>query len=380
MSTRSTRPDGRVEAVDGLKALAMQFILLHHLAVYGPLSDAAHTLLPALTDWFYTYGRMAVQVFLVAGGFLAARSFAWEPASGGPSAAGRLVAMAVKRYLRLILPYLAAVLLAVICAAYARRWMVDEDFVPAAPTLAQLMAHGLLLQSLLDYEALSAGVWYVAIDFQLFVLFAMLVWASGLIRVPGRIHPAVFLVALATFASMFHFNRVSDYDDWALYFFGAYGLGVLTQWAIAGRPGARAALGIAFAAIPLALAIDFRWRTVVAFGTALVLLAAVEMPQAWRWCRARLVGHLGQTSYSLFLVQFPVCLLANALARRHGLLDGPDGALHALYVLIATWAASLGAATLFHRWIEQPANRLRLFWQSAPEPQRQRHVESFNSA
>lgn len=371
------RPDdrSRLAFVDALKALAFQLIVLHHLAFYGPMSDHAYPLAPVLMTWLSQDARMAVQAFLVIAGFLAARSIA----PNGALLSNEPFVLLQQRYLKLVTPFLAAVVIGIVCAAIARELMV-HDSIPGPPTLPQILAHALLLQGILGYDGLSAGVWYVAIDFQLFVLFAMLVWASGLIRVPGRIHPAVFLVALATFASMFHFNRVSDYDDWALYFFGAYGLGVLTQWAIAGRPGARAALGIAFAAIPLALAIDFRWRTVVAFGTALVLLAAVEMPQAWRWCRARLVGHLGQTSYSLFLVQFPVCLLANALARRHGLLDGPDGALHALYVLIATWAASLGAAALFHRWIEQPANRLRLFWQSAPEPQRQRHVESFNSA
>ena len=54
-------------------------------------------------------------------------------------------------------------------AALVRPWLQD-DIVPGAPTWTQLASHALLLQDLLQFEALSTGVWYVAIDFQLFLL------------------------------------------------------------------------------------------------------------------------------------------------------------------------------------------------------------------
>ncbi|MDO8774665.1 MAG: acyltransferase, partial [Burkholderiaceae bacterium] len=68
----STR-QGRQTHVDALKLLASQLIVLHHFATYGPLADALSEVAPALTHWFYDYARMAVQVFLVLGGYLAVR-------------------------------------------------------------------------------------------------------------------------------------------------------------------------------------------------------------------------------------------------------------------------------------------------------------------
>ena len=59
--------------LDAFKAIACLMIVLHHLAVYGPMSDAAYPLFPGLIDWLYQYGRMAVQAFFVMAGFLAAR-------------------------------------------------------------------------------------------------------------------------------------------------------------------------------------------------------------------------------------------------------------------------------------------------------------------
>jgi peptidoglycan/LPS O-acetylase OafA/YrhL len=64
----------RLAFVDLLRALAASTIVWHHLAFYGPLSDVAHPLAPGLLDWLDSYGRMAVQVFLVLGGFMMGRS------------------------------------------------------------------------------------------------------------------------------------------------------------------------------------------------------------------------------------------------------------------------------------------------------------------
>ncbi|MGZ8261721.1 MAG: acyltransferase family protein, partial [Methylotenera sp.] len=62
----------RFPAIDAFKAIASQLIVLHHLAAYGPLSDAVQQAAPGLISWLYDYARMAVQVFFVIGGYLAA--------------------------------------------------------------------------------------------------------------------------------------------------------------------------------------------------------------------------------------------------------------------------------------------------------------------
>lgn len=62
--------------IDAAKVLASHLIVLHHFTVYGPLAVALDAVAPRLTDWFFDYARMAVQVFLVIGGYLAAGTLA----------------------------------------------------------------------------------------------------------------------------------------------------------------------------------------------------------------------------------------------------------------------------------------------------------------
>ncbi len=59
--------------IDALKAIAALLVLTHHLSSYGPLAESARQHFPVVFDWLFAYGRMAVQVFLVIAGFLAAR-------------------------------------------------------------------------------------------------------------------------------------------------------------------------------------------------------------------------------------------------------------------------------------------------------------------
>lgn len=346
-------PKQRLPAVDLLKAAASQLIVLHHLAAYGPLSEAVEDIAPGLIAWFYDHGRMAVQVFLVIGGYLTARNF--MPV-GQPYAGSHFSAVA-NRYLRLVVPFLAALTLAVTCAAVARL-SLDDDFVPAAPTVVQALSHVLLLQGILGHEALTAGAWYVAIDLQLFVVLILLSRFAAAGRSGVHLPLMPWLAGLLMVASLFWFNRDTTLDNWAPYFFGAYGLGAATWWASrARRPQAVVA---ALAALTVAaLLVDFRGRIAVALATALFLALAGGSARFAERLSIRGLQRLGEISYSLFLVHFPVLMLANAIFVESDFDSPVAGAIG----LAATWAASLAAAVVFHRWVEAPANRLRV---SAP--------------
>jgi peptidoglycan/LPS O-acetylase OafA/YrhL len=340
---------GRQTHIDALKLIASQLIVLHHFVAYGPLADALDTAAPKLTDWFYDYARMAVQVFLVLGGYLAVRSLA-------PNGVVRVISplrLIFQRYQRLILPLLAALVITMTSAAIARHWISDE-FIPTAPTWGQLLAYVTLSYNLLGYAALSAGVWYVAIDFQLFALLTLLLWRGQ--HTHWRYAPLLGLML----ASLFFFNMDEGLDNWALYFFGAYGLGGAAFWAgNARRPAWR--LGLLAAVGALALAFDFRVRIALALAVAL-WLGLLQ----WRSHTApfhsrlpvwlvRVVAHFGKTSYALFLVHFSVLMIGNALFARLGLHGtGPAG-----LVLLCCWAACLALAIGFERWVETPLARWR---------------------
>lgn len=339
----------RLMLIDAFKAVASQFIVLHHLAFYGPMSDFTHRIAPDLVAWFSQDARMAVQVFLVVAGFLAARNLAPTGALADSHVPLRLLG---RRYVRIALPYIAALLLAMLCTELARQWMA-HDSLPDAPRFWQFVSHALLLHTLLDVDSLSAGVWYVAIDFQLYALLLMLLWMARGVRGPW---PQV-LVATVVLASLFHFNQDADWDAWALYFFGAYGMGVLTGWATrdatAWREG-RWPMAALLALVFLALALDFRARIAVALGVCAVLAAAQLHGWLTTWPRSRAVAYLGRISYSVFLLNFPVALVVNALFTRYG---NPDSVVQTLGVVVAWLACNLAGAA-FHHAVEEPLGRL----------------------
>lgn len=339
--------------IDLLKVVAAQLIVLHHLAFYGPMADYVRPVAPTLIGWLDTYARIAVQVFLVVGGFLAAKSLSPQ----GNSGVADPLRVLWRRYMKLVPPFLVATALAVGASAWAAMWMTHYS-ISAMPTALQLAAHALLLHTVLGYESISAGAWYIAIDFQLYALLTMLLWFTGSVA-SRRSAPwlAPVLVVFGMSASLLYFNRDAAWDAWAPYFFGSYGLGIIAWWArdLSRRPAVVALLLVAIVLPAVcALAVDFRTRIAVALivACALVLVSRRGMlmsRQRLSWIRA-----FGRISYSIFLVHFPVCLVINAAFAR---FVPPQPLFQAIGMLLA-WAASLAAGALFYRWVEIPLSRL----------------------
>lgn len=339
--------------IDALKLIGSQLIVLHHLSAYGPVADAVEQAAPAWMRWLYNDARMAVQVFLVLGGYLAAQSLTGTASKAAESPGGGLGSTLLRRYLRLILPFMVAMALAIAGAGLARQWL-DAEFIPAKPSAGQLLAHATLLHGVLGAEALSAGVWYVAIDFQLFALMALLLGLGG---DPGgtRGRKALLLVLALMMASLFHFNRDARWDNWAIYFFGAYGLGAAAYWAAnAGRPARWLSL-LAMLTL-MALVLDFRGRLALALVVAL-LLGLIQWRQpvnrVWPPWLARPVHALGRSSYALFLVHFPVLVVGNALFALMGWSGPAAGGI----MLLAIWSTSVALGWWFERWVEAPLSR-----------------------
>lgn len=339
--------------VDLLKLSAAQLIVLHHLAFYGPMADHVRPIAPDLIGWLDTYGRIAVQVFLVIGGFLAAKSL---------SPCGHLTTVnpmriILRRYRKLAPPFFVATLLTVGAYAVAGRWMTHNS-ISALPELPQLLAHALLLHGIAGFDSISAGAWYVAIDFQLYAAMTLLVWLSARIAA-GR--PVLWLlpclIVLCVAASLFYFNRNAAWDMWALYFFGSYGLGIIAWWASdpVQRPVTVALLLTAMVALTLtALLMDFRIRIAVALVIACSLILAGRAPLPHRIAQFGFIHYMGRISYSVFLVHFAVCLIVNAAFTR---FFSPQPTVQAAGLLLAL-LASAAAGAAFHRWVELPLERL----------------------
>jgi peptidoglycan/LPS O-acetylase OafA/YrhL len=347
--------------IDVLKVLAAQIIVLHHCVSYGELAFAANKLLPSVGSFLFDYGRYAVQVFLVVAGYLAAQSVGKLIAIGHAHSNGfgtRLVIqLALRRYLRLVGPFVAALLLTIVCASLARQWSTDE-YIGQPETIAQVLAHLFLLQGVLGYESISAGVWYVAIDWQLFTALAVV---SAVFQRPVM---RIGVMSILIVASLLYFNRHADYENSFIYFIGSYGLGIFAYWAssintinanIPWVSAKKVLLAIAF--IVLVSALHSVWlRNYLALGIAFLLLYAGNRPypnaQSWlastmQWASAR--------AYCAFLIHFAFILLANtALIALNAQSPAIALGLIAL-VSILSWVA----ADCLYRWVELPVSRWR---------------------
>jgi peptidoglycan/LPS O-acetylase OafA/YrhL len=334
----------RSALIDGLKVLASQLIVLHHIVLYAPMADVVAPAWPLTTAFLIDEARYVVQIFLVIAGFLAAHSLSRVVDS--------LPRTLLARYLRLV-PMLAVALLSVLAASAllpAGRW---PDWITPWPTVGAFIAHLLLLQDLLHIPSLSAGAWYVAIDFQLYALLAAgAAWLHRRAERPVWHTVLPWVVAALALASLGWFNRDDAFDVWALYFFSAYGLGALAAWAersrtMAGLFGMVCTVHLAYAwleALP---------RVAIAGLTALALATLAS-----RWHAqgrpARPLAYWSDASYGVFLIHYAAIVAITALWLQ---LDLP-GPAAAWSLLIMCWAASLAAGALLQRCVGAPLSRL----------------------
>ena len=311
------RPSGRSFLLDVLKAAGCILIVLHHLSFYGPMSDVVMFYRPELIDWLTEYGRVAVQVFLVCSGYLTASAWTARPVVSWRG----VLQLAWHRYLRLSLPLLAALSVAVLVTEAVRPGF-DHPSLSSPPQWEQAVAHVLLLQHLFDLEALSAGVWYVSIDFQLYGITLLVLWLVSVMapwRSTGRVEAlrVQWMLGL-TVLSLIRWNVNPDLDVYGLYFFGAYGMGWLAYRARLSRIPPKG-WAVLLALGGLAWWVDPRLRITTAWAVALLLALApdawlrAQVSTGWRW----LISALARISYSVFLIHYAMILLVSAWVTAH---------------------------------------------------------------
>lgn len=349
--------------IDLLKVFAALVIILHHLASYGQIAVDARVFLPSIMGWLFEYGRFAVQIFLVMAGCLAAQSltrFANEKFSSQ-----KLLRVIINRYLRLFAPYVAALIFTIFCAWIARHW-VNDEFVGEQETLGQFVAHLFFLQDILGLDSISAGAWYVAIDWQLYSVLAILLISFS------SYQTLIWLLSIVAVSSLLYFNRSAQYESYFIYFLGAYTLGVLAYLSKSyADQKIRVLAKLLILVIGVVIAISSLqevWgRNILAWFVALLLLlwgdtsyptlyqdgmnAKTVFLEAIAWASPR--------SYCAFLIHFAFILLANAIYIASGLYVHANGTM-AIGMMILVVIASVIASNYLYRWIELPSTQLKV--------------------
>lgn len=353
--------------VDFLKTFAALTIILHHFSNYGQIAEDARLLFPGVMTWLFEYGRYAVQIFLVMGGYLAAQSLTRTHNLKAPRNVLKII---LNRYLRLFAPYVVALLLTIVCAWIARIW-VNDEFVGESETLGQFLAHLFFLQGILGLDSISAGVWYVAIDWQLYAILAIMLGIFAGYR------SLIWMLLVLCVASLLFFNRSSVYENYFIYFIGAYGLGILAQLCknypdrTVNQFSRIVFVGIGLLIITSSF-YQVWFRNILAYLVAIVLIlwgdsAYKDQKQDHRQPQHQTRKHKlvngilwgSRRSYCAFLIHFSFVLLANTLYIAWGMSTFHDGVMAIALMLVAVVASWLTANYLY-RWVEVPARKLKL--------------------
>jgi peptidoglycan/LPS O-acetylase OafA/YrhL len=308
--------------------------------------------LPLLEEFLLDYALMAVQIFLVVGGYLNAKSWANTVSKSTFNFFPKLLL----RYRRLTIPLLMALSAAVSITALVRPYF-EHSSLSNAPAMMQVVAHIFLLQDVFYLEAFSAAIWYVAIDFQLFAIAmacASLAQAwQGISSTGSAIRKAFGFWVILTLCSLFVWNLNPLGEIWGAYFFGAYGLGLCVgAWRYSGIKISARTLGILIlAAGAIASAYNPRARLMLAIATAL-LLCWYEANECkaihclkWKWIR-----ELSNASYAIFLIHFSVSLLVSAVVFNFWAENKPANAMG----LWISFGLSVWTGRLIHQYIETP--------------------------
>ena len=296
--------------IDVLKVVCAQLIVWHHAMVYAPMNVDFTSHWPTLSAFLLEPGRWVVHVFLVIGGYLSAAGLErsntklWTP-------------LVWRRYGRLMPMFVLALGL----TALVGEWM-RLDLVPgmasATPGWQVWLAHLTLSFDWMSVPAISAGAWYVAIDFQLYVLLALWVVHTRRARdgVSSWVKPAV--VTAATVLSVTVISKFPQLDIAAPYFISAYGLGCLVAWhqhrVISSRW-----LWLVVGAILFDLLLEWRGRQAFALLTALLLLAwplLQRKPTSPDW-----LARASDLSYPLFVGHFSLLMLLGSWWTQHGMAN-----------------------------------------------------------
>ncbi len=321
--------------IDAIKALGAQFIFWHHLMIYAPMADDLNAWAPVVVDFLQEYGRLAVQPFLVMGGFLTMQSL-------GQGAPKPWLSLIWRRFWRLAMPlWLALVVVLGVTAVWGHA-LGHADWVSPMPSLLEWALHLVMLQDLWGVPALSAGVWYVAIDLQLYALMAGLLalsWRWGWQR------HVMLVLMLTTLVSLMVLSKIPALDVWGIYFWAPYGMGALTALAVQNRQ-ARLCLGGIILMILVDQSIDTRVRPLLAGATAgliFVWVQAMDGVQLGGRCLAA-VRWLSDMSYGLFVGHFAMILLFSAWWHQWGLKGVP----WVIWMSLLVWLSAMALGGWIH--------------------------------
>lgn len=347
------RPVEHLPMMDWLRGLASLAVVFFHLnVVRGDVNDAY--------TWLCQAGWLGVPVFFAISGWCMA---GLSERSQGP---GRFL---LARLLRLHPPYLVSVGVTLAALLIIKLTTGHNDITPLPSSPGGVLATLLLAtKPVTTIKTINWSYWSLPVEFGFYVLTSLVLVLN---QRRGRGTGQALLLVLLALGLAFNLSgqRLIATPLFWLPWFPHFALGWIAQQWRGGRwaslpAGLAALLALAGAAVGQNQAMEggsyvgteALMATVAALATVgLLLLGRGRLGQGLAAGRVGAVlTHLGQISYSVYLLHVPIgCYLLLRL-RRGALLEQLP--LHLAYDAVVVLVI-VGASTLFHRWIEQPCHQ-----------------------
>lgn len=357
MPTTTTAPRARLEFIDGLRGLAALVVAVcHTIGMVGPdhpagpfwQADAEHMMM-----WPWLFGKQMVWLFILLSGFALYWSEESRRLGGRPGTSFK--AYASRRAWRILPTYYAALGIGFLVVVVGAPLLLSPS--PSLNTFAPVdtggvLSHIFLVHNLNDawIHQINPPLWSIAVEMQLYLLFPLLFLVRKRLTIYGT---AALLVV-----GVFLLNAIVPLPLFALIEWFAGGA-VLAH--VARRRSFPAPMMLAVFAVTAVVGLlripgvpggvdQVLW--LVSFA-ALILGLCNTAPGHWNVPTWGPVRWLGDRSYSLYAIHFPVALLAWAAIGRMGL----DRPVAILSVILVSVGASIALASIMYKTVEGPSQR-----------------------
>jgi peptidoglycan/LPS O-acetylase OafA/YrhL len=319
---------GRLKLIDGLRGLAATAVMLDHLLARTP------------ANWLGSRGYLGVAVFFVLSGFVITMVIGERPVSR--AFLGRF---ALRRAIRLDIPYWVSIALTLVLMALAVNIGVAKTF----PSVAAVIAHLFYLQEILNFKEISPVYWTLCFEVQFYLSLILILWLFQALRFSVRSHTFLAAFSLSIILSVLvHIGVLGTPRGLMFPFWWAFALGALCYWVAAKRISQWYFLATLLLVCLSALARHGDWRMTSALTAGLLFLASRRGAMG-RWLANPVTQFLGRISYSLYLLHQIVGWSVQSLALRY---------LGTWSALAVGLTASLVSAWLAYLLIERPSIRL----------------------
>jgi peptidoglycan/LPS O-acetylase OafA/YrhL len=353
----------RVQWLDGVRALAATFVMLHHsflMTVGGYPGNNG----PWFTDWLI-YGHLAVSVFIVVSGY----SLALAPIRNGFRFKDGAVGFLRRRFWRIVPPYWAAlVLVTLLIAAGLTDPANGTDYGPRDFTI-----NFLLLQDTFGNVSPNGAFWSIAVEWHIYFLYPVVLL---LFRRWGIRIVVLFVLVIVVVQHLIGLwvPVVAMLNRFTPVYLFLFVCGVTAAWLVHRQRGAKSGVAVAvvllsgflvYAAIAgtEATTSSYFWVDLTVGSATAALFVALDQGRV-RWVvwvlSLRPLVTVGSFAFSLYLIHAPVlAMLTTFVVKPLGADDIPSFAL----LLTLGLPASIGAAYLFFLLFERPFLTIRSFSQ-----------------